>query len=238
MADSERIVIVPYNPEWKSLFAKEKKLLQTHLQGEYKSIMHIGSTSIEGLDAKPLVDISVAVNELKPTAFYNEKLLPIGYKHCNGGKFQEWILYEKADSNGQEYHLHMMQYDSIRLFKQIMFKIFLEENPDVADLYVRKKKAYLVLDDHIWYSMNKKPFVNEVNCYALQDAIDDSAYWSNRIKEIMGYVPHAELFEVDNPALKQAQYYCAWKLDKKDKSLGEMLEITGLTENEMVYFLV
>jgi hypothetical protein len=45
----------------------------------------------------------------------------------------------------------------------------LEEHPKAADLYARKKKAFLILDYHIWYSMNKKPFVDEVNMYALLD---------------------------------------------------------------------
>jgi len=39
-------------------------------------------------------------------AFYEEKLSPVGYEHCNGSKFEEWILLEKKDC-GQEYHVHL-----------------------------------------------------------------------------------------------------------------------------------
>jgi GrpB-like predicted nucleotidyltransferase (UPF0157 family) len=87
--DTEMIEIFPYNPEWKSFFINEEKLLKLHLKGEYKSIIHIGSTSIEEMDAKPIIDISIAVNELKDTIFYEEKLLPSGYKLCNGSKFEK-----------------------------------------------------------------------------------------------------------------------------------------------------
>ena len=158
----KRIEIYPYNPAWKSLFANEEKFLRLHLDGEYKSIIHIGSTSIYGMEAKPIIDISIALHDLKDGIFYEEKLSPIGYVHCNGHKFQKWILFEKNEC-GQEYHVHLMSHDSLRLFKQVMFKIFMEERADAADLYVRKKKAYLALDDHIWYSMNKEPFVKEVS---------------------------------------------------------------------------
>jgi GrpB-like predicted nucleotidyltransferase (UPF0157 family) len=193
----ERIVICPYNPEWKSFFVNEEKLLKLQLDREYRSIIHTGSTSIDGMEAKPIVDISVAVYELKDRAFYEEKLSPIGYAHCNGSKFDEWILFDKKDSV-QQYHVHLMPHDNMRLFKQILFKIYMEENPEAADLYVRKKKAFLALDEHIWYSMNKKPFVDEVNMYALLDAVESPSFWRERIENIMGYVPYVELFTVEN----------------------------------------
>jgi GrpB-like predicted nucleotidyltransferase (UPF0157 family) len=234
--DTERIEIFPYNPEWKSFFINEKKLLRLHLKGEYKSIIHIGSTSIEGMDAKSIIDISIAVNELKDTIFYEEKFLPSGYKLCNGSKFEKWILFNKDDC-GQKYHVHLMHYDSMRLFKQVMFKIFMEGNSDAADLYIRKKKAYLILDDHIWYSMNKKPFVDEINMYALLDAIEKPNYWKKRIEDIMGYVPHAELFTIEKRGIKQVQFKIAYKLLQDERPINEILKITDLSRKEMDYLL-
>jgi len=233
---TERIVICPYNPEWKSLFINEEKLLRLCLTGEYKSIIHIGSTSIDGMEAKPIIDISIAVYELKDGTFYEEKLSPVGYALCNGHKFQKWILFGKNES-GQEYHVHLMPHDSMRLFKQMMFKIFMEEKPYAADLYVRKKKAYLALDDHIWYSMNKEPFVNEVNMYALVDAIENPTYWSERIESIMGYVPHADLFNVDKEKreVKQLGFEVAYRMLKKDMPIDDIIKATGLSCEEVDY---
>jgi len=142
---------------------------------------------------------------------------------------------------GQEYHVHLMPYDSRRLFKQVMFKIFMEESPSAADLYVRKKKAYLALDEHIWYSMNKKPFVDEINLYALLDAIEHPIYWIERIYDIMGYVPHAKLFafEKEKRDAKQAGFEAAYNLLKKDGNtkIETIMEITGLTREEVLYIL-
>jgi GrpB-like predicted nucleotidyltransferase (UPF0157 family) len=234
----EPLVICPYNSEWKTLFTDEEKLLRLHLGEEYRSIIHIGSTSIEGLDAKPIIDISIAVHELKDTAFYEKKLSPVGYEHCNGSKFEEWILLEKNDC-GQEYHAHLMPYDSRRLFKQVLFKIFMEESPSAADLYVRKKKAYLALDEHMWYSMNKKPFVDEINLYALLDAIEHPIYWIERIYDIMGYVPHTKLFAFvkEKREAKQTGLEAAYKLLKKDRDtkIETIMEIAGLTREEVCF---
>ena len=249
------IVIHPYNPEWKSFFIKEEKLLRLHLDGEYKNVIHIGSTSIEGLDAKPIIDISIAVYELKDRDFYDEKLSSIGYVHCNGSKFEKWILFKKDDC-GQEYHVHLMPYDSTRLFKQILFKIYLGENPKAADLYVRKKKAFLALDDHMWYSMNKKPFVEEVNIYALLSILNRPNFWQERVENILGYVPYAELFMIP-PGLsadrriralfssdKEDEYYkmlmdeadfigIVRRLLKRDMPLDQIATVTGLTIEEV-----
>jgi len=232
----EQIVVLPYNPEWKSAFCKEEERLRQYLNGEYKSIIHIGSTSIEGMVAKPIIDISIAVCELKDKAFYEEKLSPIGYKHCNGSKFENWILLDKNDYR-QDYHVHLMPYDSMRLFKQVLFKIFLEENPDAADLYARKKKAFLVLDEHIWYSMNKKPFVDEVNLYALLDAIENPIFWAERVANIMGYIPYAELFAVEEKGKKLAQFEIAYRLLKDNRPIDLIMKATELTRKEIDYLL-
>ena len=107
------IVLHPYNPNWKICYASEIELLRAQLDSEQKSIIHIGSTSIEGMVAKPIIDISVAVYELKDSAFYLELLSGIGYVYGNGSKFEEWILLSKTYC-GQQYHLHLMSYNSAR----------------------------------------------------------------------------------------------------------------------------
>jgi hypothetical protein len=87
----------------------------------------------------------------------------------------------------------------------------------------------------MWYSMNKKPFVDEVNMYALLDAIETPSHWSERIKSIMGYVPHEELFFVEEQGVKQARYEIAYKLLKKDWEVDKVSEVTGLTCDELSY---
>lgn len=193
----KEIVICPYNPEWKTLFKAEENILQTYFRDEYKSIIHIVSTSVERMDAKPIIDISIAVNELQEDSYYKDKLSDIGYTITNGSKFEKWILFYR-NNGGQEYHLHLMHYESMRLFKQVLFKIYLEDNPKVADLYVRKKKAILILDDHIWYSMNKKPIVDEICTLAFLEITEHPNYWRERIQNVMGYVPHMEFFEMND----------------------------------------
>ena len=51
------IVIVPYDDKWPEMFEAESVLVKTLLGGVVKSIYHIGSTSVPGLSAKPVIDI-------------------------------------------------------------------------------------------------------------------------------------------------------------------------------------
>ncbi len=160
---------------------------------EYRGIMHIGSTSIDGLDSKPIIDISIGLGCLSEFDYYKKKLAPILYKTDAWCFDNQWALFEKQGLN-IDYHLHIMPYDSMRLFKQVLFKIYLEENREVAELYVKKKKYYATYDEDIWYSMNKLPFVQEVETTALIELRKNPQYWKERVYEIMGYVPHKEFF--------------------------------------------
>ena len=55
----KKIIVEDYNPEWKLQFEALKNLLQQHLQGLFISIEHVGSTSVEGLAAKPIIDLDI-----------------------------------------------------------------------------------------------------------------------------------------------------------------------------------
>ncbi|MBU0936260.1 MAG: GrpB family protein [Spirochaetes bacterium] len=156
-----RIIINEYKSEWKTFFKNEKELLQVLLANEYVSINHIGSTSIPGLPAKPIVDISVGVGNLKDEHFYSKLLESSGYTYNTGSKFQEWILYSKK-KRPQFFHLHIMPHNSTRLLDQLIFKNCVMHSKRLQESYTWLKKYYRDHDDGLFYSMNKLPFVSNV----------------------------------------------------------------------------
>ena len=121
--------------------------------------------SVVHMDAKPIIDIAIGMNNLAELQFYKEILLNIGYYHVNGYKINNWYLFDKIYDD-QEYHLHIMPYNSMRLFKQVLFKIFFEENEEYSHQYASLKRFYAENDDQVFYSMNKEPFVekNKQSC--------------------------------------------------------------------------
>lgn len=83
------IHITPYNPDWKILYEEEKSLIAGVLgKGLLFNIEHIGSTSVEGLAAKPTIDILVEVADLndglKQTLV--QKLIQAGYENMDNAE--------------------------------------------------------------------------------------------------------------------------------------------------------
>ncbi len=78
---SEPIIVVPYDPKWKEDFVHIGELLRVTLGDIALRIDHIGSTSITGLDAKPIIDIQISVKFLETLEIYKPLLESIGYVH-------------------------------------------------------------------------------------------------------------------------------------------------------------
>ena len=153
-------IIESHNPAWKYLYEKESDKLKNIFKREYKSLNHIGSTSVEGLGSQPIIDMSIGMNELQDKEYYAHKLGSLGYKYANGSAFEEWILFKKYKRH--KFHLHIMPYNSKRLVEQIIFKLMLQNNPDIAKMYEQKKRYLVDYDDPLFYHMAKEDFVNEV----------------------------------------------------------------------------
>lgn len=62
---SGQIQLCPYEPEWSFFFLKEQNLLQAEIGKYVLTIQHIGSTSIPGMLAKPILDIGIAVRNFE-----------------------------------------------------------------------------------------------------------------------------------------------------------------------------
>ena len=156
-----KIIITEYNRNWRIFFKNEKKLLKDIFSNRYKTINHIGSTSVPGLISKPIVDISIGVEKLCEKDFYSKFLKTIGYKYQSGSEFEEWILFKKRETE-QEFNLHIMPHNSKRLLDQLIFKNCLLDNKKLIERYGCLKMNYIEHDDNLFYSMNKLPFVTRV----------------------------------------------------------------------------
>jgi len=62
---AEKVIIVKYNPDWEANFDKKAKMIRSSMGNLALRIDHIGSTSINDLDAKPIIDIQVSVSSFK-----------------------------------------------------------------------------------------------------------------------------------------------------------------------------
>lgn len=128
--------LVEYNPLWAKLFAKEKQNL-LKLVGDFViDIQHVGSTSIVGLAAKPVIDIAVGVSDLKNARkciqpLENTKLYV--YKGINGVPGRE--LFAKYDSDKGTHHIHFEKIHEINWQNHIIFRDYLINNDNIKKEY-------------------------------------------------------------------------------------------------------
>lgn len=158
---TKRIIeVVPYQSEWPEQFEDEKaKLLQVF--GKLASyIEHIGSTSIPGLAAKPIIDMVIEVNGLAGVDELTDQLAAIGYR----AKGENGIVgrrYFQKGGDQRTHHLHVFEATNPHLRNHILFKRYLLENDTVALEYgeLKKRAALKCNNDSSLYMDLKDEFI-------------------------------------------------------------------------------
>ena len=135
------IILKDYSPEYKNWYEIEKKELIHNFNDAIVRINHIGSTSVEGLIAKPTVDILMEIKNDSNIDKVKEKLLSMGWllmNSTNDPKFRQTYNkgYTKYGFAEKVYHLHVRYYDD---WNELYFRDYLREHKDVADEYAKLK---------------------------------------------------------------------------------------------------
>jgi len=170
---SEMVAIVPYDPEWPTLFELERQHLRSCLPNEFiVRIEHFGSTAIPGLAAKPIVDMLVEVTNLTAV---RERVVPVlesqGYEYfwCptkgdDGRPYYPWFIKRDASTGVRIHHIHMVEGDFVEHFDRLLFRDYLIEHPEVAREYetLKRRLAAEFPADRVRYTQEKTNFIAEV----------------------------------------------------------------------------
>lgn len=162
---AKRVIVVPYNEQWKTDFEIIKQHLFPAVKDLIISIEHIGSTSVEGLSAKPIIDIDIVIKDYSVFDTVVEKLATLGYIHEGnlGIKDREAFDY-KGDVDLPKHHLYVCPEFSLELHRHISFRDYLRNNPEAVLKYSKVKEDGAKLfpdsiDDYINY---KSPCIEEI----------------------------------------------------------------------------
>lgn len=142
-AVSEKINIVPYNPNWPKLFNEEARFLKNKFPKIIKRIEHFGSTAVSGLSAKPVVDMLIEITSHKDV---KNNIVPylesLGYDYFWRPEIDKPPMYAwfiKRNKQGERtHHLHFVRKDS-KLWNRLFFRNYLREFPKEAEKYGRLK---------------------------------------------------------------------------------------------------
>lgn len=137
-------IILPYQSAWPNKFQAEKEKLLDIFGDEALGIEHIGSTSIEGLSSKPIIDIVVMVENHQGADMFAEDLTQIGYKFDSSSTERNY--YVKGDP--VEYHLSIAYADQGGFWaRQILFRdYYLRNHTEARGEYAELKESLLQKD--------------------------------------------------------------------------------------------
>jgi GrpB-like predicted nucleotidyltransferase (UPF0157 family) len=144
---AKRLQISSYDPRWPLEFEAERNRIAQSLGQIAYRIDHNGSTAVPGLDAKPIIDIQVSVQQLQPIRYYAEPLATVGYVHVSHVDDAVCPFFHRPREWPHKYHVHVVESGSHEERRTLAFRDFLRDHSDIAKQYVSLKKRLASLID-------------------------------------------------------------------------------------------
>jgi len=138
--EQREVELVPHNPEWSRLADQEAERILVELNFPVIGIYHIGSTSVPGIKAKPILDFVLEVENLEDVIKQVKVFEDLGY--TSKGEFGiPGRQFFTRDTNGERsHHLHVFQQGHPDIERHLVFRDYLRANPDAAREYEKLKE--------------------------------------------------------------------------------------------------
>jgi GrpB-like predicted nucleotidyltransferase (UPF0157 family) len=160
---TKQVIVEDYNLEWKNEFKRIKNELLAILSGKINSIEHVGSTSVEGLSAKPIIDIDIVIDHNFEEV--RQALESIGYLYEGdlGVLGREAFKYQNKP-HLMVHHLYVCNKDNEELNRHIKFRDYLRQHKEDRDKYsaIKKEIAFKYSEDIDSYIEGKQPIILEI----------------------------------------------------------------------------
>jgi GrpB-like predicted nucleotidyltransferase (UPF0157 family) len=156
--------IETYNSNWPIQFQNIKKTIENVFGSKALAIEHVGSTAIEGMRAKPLIDVLVTVASYEPFLLEKEKMQALGYEW--GENYIEpnsLLFYKTKDGDQKIENIHVCVEGSPKAVQFVTTRDYLRMHPERAEEYSKLKDALQQQfpDDYPAYREGKQSFLAE-----------------------------------------------------------------------------
>jgi GrpB-like predicted nucleotidyltransferase (UPF0157 family) len=132
--NKREVVLVPYQPDWPAQFQREVELLYPVFRKCWIAVYHIGSTSIPGMSAKPILDIMPIVEDVQKVDTLQEPLADLGYI-AEGEYGIEGRRYFHKGELVHFVHIHAFPPTSSHVERHILFRDYLRSHVQDAKAY-------------------------------------------------------------------------------------------------------
>jgi GrpB-like predicted nucleotidyltransferase (UPF0157 family) len=170
---SERVELRDYDASWADLFEEERARLAPIFDGRAVAIEHVGSTSVPGLCAKPIVDVLVGVRELELTEEQIAAMAELGYQFLCEHGLPGRLFFKKEP---RTHHVHVVEHGGDHWERHLLFRDTLRSDPEERRRYDEFKRR-LAAEGHPRevYTELKTPFIREVEARARARRVRQSA---------------------------------------------------------------
>lgn len=155
------VKLQPHNPVWARAFEDEKSLLIPIFGSSAVAIEHVGSTSVPGLSAKPIIDIEVGLSNLASWIAFRSKLESAGYASMPDRIRIDEVFMPKGPEARRTHYLHIVAYNSSEWIRTLKFRDILRNDERVRSEYQTLKQALAerFSDNRAAYSAAKASFI-------------------------------------------------------------------------------
>jgi GrpB-like predicted nucleotidyltransferase (UPF0157 family) len=146
--EPQTIVVADYDPAWPERFRYEEARIRAALGAAALSVEHIGSTSVPGLAAKPILDVLLVVEDSGDEGFYVPAIEGAGYVlRVREPGFDEHRMFRTP---AKDVHVHVFSPGSPEIDRYLLLRERLREDEGDRELYARTKRE---LASREWPSM-------------------------------------------------------------------------------------
>ena len=157
-----KVILSEYDENWSVEFENEKKAILEAILDCNIVVEHAGSTSVEHICAKPIIDILIGIEHFKDGFEFATKLEAIGYesKGENGVPGRHFF----AKGNPRTHHLHMVEMNSDLWNEHLLFRDYLRNHSDARNQYseLKKELALKYKNDREKYTYSKVQFIQGI----------------------------------------------------------------------------
>ncbi|PFQ25162.1 GrpB family protein [Bacillus cereus] len=159
-----KIIVVPHENHWSEKFQMEAERLKTAMPETVK-IHHIGSTSVPGLAAKPIIDMIMEVENIERVDGWNERFIELGYivKGENGISRRRYFIHGTEEK--RSYHLHVFEKGNPEIVRHLAFRDYMMAHCEEVEAYATLKRelAEKYTYDGTLYTEGRNEFVRNVD---------------------------------------------------------------------------
>jgi GrpB-like predicted nucleotidyltransferase (UPF0157 family) len=165
-----KVTVVEYRPAWREMFEEERRRLEDVLGEPAAKIAHIGSTSVRGLAAKPVIDILIGLPDFALADSFVPKITALGYEYIS--KYEDEMpfrrFFAKNLGDVRTHQIHMVETGGDFWTRHLAFRDYLRQNPATAAEYAALKKRLAAREwtDVNAYADAKTEFIKDIETKA------------------------------------------------------------------------